>query len=319
MSASGGHFPSVKDTVLKFGVEVEKAINSSQFPEGEIGDTHFHFVFAPLHDEGKNFALNDGIIDGGVGFDEIHIFGQETESSFSGGLEILSALGLPTVQDTGGSVFVTVHNVGASQTPEVEQGILFATEAEDFMIESGGLVLRLAINNLVASPLLNIQPLVELRRIQLVDVALREGDSFLEVKHRIVSSNTIDHGEVSFQFSGGGTPVGQLDFAPVQLVQIDGPLFRIVGGIEYFGDGEYLGNEEILSGVNPATLVHNLPTQVIDEGLGDGDGLFRILGQIHGVGQGGGFAVENHVILSSAVVLFGGYIHFHGNFDRHNN
>ena len=319
MSALGGHFPSLKDTVLIFGMKVEESVNGAEFTEGEVGDTHFHLVLAPLDHEGENFALNDGIIDGGVGFDEIHIFGQETESSFSGGLEILSAFGLPTVQNTGGSVLVTVHNVGASQTPQVEQGVLLTPEAENLTIEPGGLVLRLARNNLVASPLLNIQPLVELRRIQLVDVALREGDCLLEVKHCIISSDTLDHGEVSFQFSGGGTPVGQLDFAPVQLFQIDGAFFRIVGGIENFGNGKHFGNEEVLSGINSATLVHNLPTQVIDEGLGDGDGLFRRFGQVHGIGQGGGFAVENHVVFSPTVVLLGGYIHFHGNFDRHNN
>ena len=130
MSASGGHFPSVKDTILIFGVEVEESVNSAEFTEGEVGDAHFHLVLAPLDHEGENVTFNDYIIDGGVGFDEVHVIGQEAEGGFCGGLEILSAFGLPTVQNAGGSVLVTVHDMGASQTPQVKQGILLATEAD---------------------------------------------------------------------------------------------------------------------------------------------------------------------------------------------
>ena len=83
--------------------------DTAQNSEGEILNSHFHLVLGSLDDKGENLAFNIGIINGGVRFVKVNLASDEAVSGFGRGLEILSAFGLPTIQQAGFLVLVIVE------------------------------------------------------------------------------------------------------------------------------------------------------------------------------------------------------------------
>ena len=296
--------------VGKFGVVHDEPLDSAEVAEGEILDADVNLVLGFLDNQGEDFAFNVGIVNGGVRFVKVVSASDEAVSGFGRGLEVLSAFGLPSVAEASCLVFIVVQQVVAGQTPKVEHGISLATEAEYIRLKLFVIADNRIVDDALATFGLEAEPLVEAGGIKLIDIQLSEGDSLLEIEHCVVGSHGLTDGQRKLQTACGGSPIGQHDFTTVQLVDIQGTLMGIVGGIENLRDGENFGDEIVFARVDITLFVYDSPAQVIDKGLGDCDVLSLLVRVIDCVGQSCGFAVKYHIILSALIEL-GGCIYFH--------
>ena len=236
-------------------------------------------------------------------FNEVTFFGIETESGFSRGLEILSACGSPFLVNAHLLVLVTVQNVSARQTPKVKKGIFLTTKTEHFTIKLVRVVISQTLSQFIGNLVLPLQPSMEVGGIQLIDIKFGKGNSLFEIEHRIVSTNGITITHIFDQLTNGTSPVRKDDFTLFQLFQIDRTLFCVIRSIKNRGNRKNLANKEILSCIGVTLVVHNLPSQIVNQRLCDCDILSLLTIVIDCVGQGCGFNIQNHYILSPLVVL----------------
>ena len=87
----------------------DELLDSSQSAEGEILNAKVNLVLCLLDNQSENLAFNVGIVNGGMCLVKVHSASNETISGFGRGLEILAALGLPTVQQASLLVLVIIE------------------------------------------------------------------------------------------------------------------------------------------------------------------------------------------------------------------
>lgn len=124
------------------------------------------------------------------------------------------------------------------------------------------------------------------------------------VEHSIVCAHALDFGKVFFKVYHGFPPTRQGDFTARQLFKVERALPRIIGGGEYRGHGENFRDKVGFPAVDGAFRVNDSPTEVVDEGLGDGDFLFLRGGVFRRARKGRGFAVKHKVVFAAVVKFF---------------
>ena len=214
---------------------------------------------------------------------------------------VFAACGFPLIIITHLLIIGIIQQVFAGQPPQVKQRIGLAMEAENIRLE---LFLRMwlaSMGDCFASIVLICFPVKEIRRIQLGDIKVGEGQSLLVVKHAVICSNSFNSIQIFNQLCNSRIPIRERDFLIFQTFKINRTLACIVCSIENCGDAENLRNEIGRTLVDLAMNIHNLPSQIINQRLGDCNILLHICRKLCGIRKGRSLTIQNQVILSTLI------------------
>ena len=174
-------------------------------------------------------------------------------------------------------------------------------EAENIRLE---LFLRMwlaSMGDCFASIVLICFPLKEILRIQLGDIQVGEGQSLLIVKHTVICSNSFNSIQIFNQLCNSRIPIRKGDFLIFQTFKINRTLACIICSVENGRDTENLRNEIGRALVDLAMNIHNLPSQIINQRLGDCNILLHICRKLRGIRKGRSLTIQNQVILSTLI------------------
>ena len=189
------------------------------------------------------------------------------------------------------------------QTPQVKQRIRFAMKTENIRFK---LFLRMGLTSMgdcFTAVILICFPFKEIRRIQLGNIKLCKGQSFLKVKHGVICADGFNNIHIFHKLCNCRVPISQLNFSGFQTVKVNRSLTCIICSIKNCGNAENLRNEIRRTLVDIAANIHNLPSQIINQRLGDCNILFLLCGEFCGIRQGSRFTIQNQVILAALVQL----------------
>ena len=174
-------------------------------------------------------------------------------------------------------------------------------EAENIRLE---LFLRMGLASMgdcFTSIVLICFPIKEIRRIQLGNIKVGKGQSLLVVKHAVICSNSFNSIQIFNQLCNSRIPISKGDFLIFQTFKINRTLACIICSIENCGNAENLRNEIGRALVDLAMNIHNLPSQIINQRLGDCNILLHICRKLRGIRKCRSFTVEDKVILSTLI------------------
>ena len=144
-------------------------------------------------------------------------------------------------------------------------------------------------------------PLKEIRSIELGNIQVSERNRLLEVEHTVICSNSYNSVQIFNQLCDSRIPIRQLDFSGLQTFKVNRTLACIICSIKNCGNAENFRNEVGRTLVDLATNIHNLPSQIINQRLGDCDILLHICWKLCGIRKCRGFTIQNQVILSTLI------------------
>ena len=214
---------------------------------------------------------------------------------------VFAACGSPLIIIAHLLIIGIIQQVLAGQAPQVKQRIGLAMEAENIRLE---LFLRMglaSVSDCFASIILICFPLKEILRIQLGNIKVGKGQSLLVVKHAVICSNSFNSIQIFNQLCNSRIPIRKGDFLIFQTLKINRTLACIICSIENCGNAENLRNEIGRALVDLAMNIHNLPSQIINQRLGDCDIFLHICRKFCGIRKGRSLTIQNQVILSTLI------------------
>ena len=286
-------------SLLQFPITVK----SSQLSIGEIFNAHFKLVLGLCSNEGEQHRLDNCIFQCSMTFFKIFLLETIGKCLFRISRIIFAACGSPFIIIAHLLVFRIIQQVFTRQPPQVKQRICFAMKTENIRFKFFLRMGLASVGDCFTSVILICFPLKEIRRIQLGNIKLCKRQSFLKVKHGVICANGFNNVHIFHKLCNCRVPISQLNFSGFQTFQINRSLRRIISGIKDRGNAENLRNEIGRTLVNLTANIHNLPSQIINQRLGDCNIFFLLCGKLCGIRQGSRFTIQNQVILAALVQL----------------
>ena len=189
--------------------------------------------------------------------------------------------------------------MSSGKTPKVKQRIIFITEGKVISIEFLFFILLIRlVGNLHAQETLCFFPIIVIRTIQFLDIQFRKGNSFLEVKHGIISTNCVNFLKVGNKNFHDFIPWLNAGFFSFKHGDIQRALFSIVSSIENGRNGEGFSYKVLFLFKNFTLAVCDNPAHIINQRTSNRNTLFLFtvtIGNLFSKRKSSRFTIEHHV------------------------